>query len=179
MMLLLLHLRTSIKDDFWLLLLREPRITFTHASEEVALTELEKRAYEFYESRTEMPEKLLIRSKATTAGTTPRPRSIQSRKRRWRSSEPEIDNELTAALRMVASRELEMHTSDIADPTDYSGVTYGNIRKVRAALAAWSMAHEFLHLSPQYEILKASRILVSIQRGDRGGQCADCGYSGT
>lgn len=125
----------------------EPRITFTRASEEVALAELEKRAYEVYENRTELPESLQSEEKLKPLLLLREIVPTKAEKGAGDRVRLKFDDELKAALRNVAAVELEVHRTEIPETIAFSGVSYASIRKVQAALAALGNAHEFLHLS--------------------------------
>jgi len=125
----------------------EPRITFAHASEEVALAELEKRAYEVYENRTELPDSLQSDEKLKPLLLLREIVPTKAEKGTGDRVKLKFDDELKAAVRNVAAVELEVHRTEIPETTAFSGVAYASIRKVQAALAALGTAHEFLHLS--------------------------------
>lgn len=143
-----------------------PRITFTHTSEGVALAEVDKRAYEFFENRTEVPESYLseenlqpmLRLRDLIPAKAEREDGDRVRLR--------FDDELRSVLSQVANLQLDMHSSDIPDATEFSGVLYGDIRRVRAALAALGVAHEFLHLSPIVRDIEGGAVSSLTLRGE-------------
>jgi hypothetical protein len=124
-----------------------PRIRFEFASEEEAILEREKKAYESSRaikppSGIEIKNSDLQTLARLGGGVTERAYSDSGDRVAYR-----IDDLLIEVMREVLDVELRTNVADVPDRQEFAGIAYNRFRRYRGALASLSHAQEFLHMS--------------------------------
>lgn len=126
---------------------RDPRITFAFSSDEAAVAETEKRAYELYEDQDAL-KRLPVEELGKTYFNLRDLTVKKSMKDGTDRVKIEIDDEFMPALRWAKDASLTIHTAYLEESQTFRGIPYRSYRQYHAALSVLSASHFYLHVSP-------------------------------